>query len=63
VFGAQMALFASGPPLGMVVVGGLVEGFGVALVYPFIVAAVFLSALALLGVRQLAGVDQDRPAQ
>jgi hypothetical protein len=47
----------------MVVVGGLVEGFGVALVYPFIVAAVFLSALALLGVRQLAGVDQDRPAQ
>jgi hypothetical protein len=53
-----MALFASGPPLGMVVVGGLVEGFGVALVYPFIVAAVFLSALALLGVRQLAGLDR-----
>jgi hypothetical protein len=47
----------------MVVVGGLVEGFGVALVYPFIVAAVFLFALALLGVRQLAGVDQRRPPQ
>jgi hypothetical protein len=61
VFGAQMALFASGPPLGMVVVGGLVEGFGVVLVYPFIVAAVFLFALALLGVRQLAGVDQQSP--
>lgn len=58
VFGAQMALFASGPPMGMVVVGGLVEGFGVALVYPFIVSAVFLCALALLGVRQLSGVDR-----
>ena len=58
VFGAQMALFASGPPMGMVVVGGLVEGFGVVLVYPFIVSAVFLCALALLGVRQLAGVDR-----
>lgn len=63
VFGAQMALFASGPPLGMVLVGGLVEGFGVALVYPFIVAAVFLCALALLGVRQLAGVDRHRAPQ
>ena len=63
VFGAQMALFASGPPLGMVVVGGLVEGFGVVLVYPFIVAAVFLFALVLLGVRKLAGVDQQSPPQ
>ena len=63
VFGAQMALFASGPPLGMVVVGGLVEGFGVVLVYPFIVAAVFLFALVLLGVRKLAGVDQQSPSQ
>ncbi len=63
VFGAQMALFASGPPMGMVVVGGLVEGFGVVLVYPFIVAAVFLFALVLLGVRQLAGVDQQGPPQ
>jgi MFS family permease len=63
VFGAQMALFASGPPLGMVLVGGLVEGFGVAVVYPFIVAAVFLCALALLGVRQLAGVDRHRAPQ
>jgi MFS family permease len=63
VFGAQMAIFASGPPLGMVVVGGLVEGFGVVAVYPFITAAVFLFALVLLGVRQLAGVDQQRPPQ
>jgi hypothetical protein len=32
-------------------------------VYPFIVAAVFLCALALLGVRQLAGVDRHRAPQ
>lgn len=63
VFGAQMALFASGPPLGMVVVGGLVEGFGVALVYPVIVAAVFVFALVLLTVRQLAGVNEQIPPQ
>ena len=61
VFGAQMALFSSGPPLGMVVVGGLVDGFSVVAVYPFIVAAVFVFALVLLGVRQLAGVDGQTP--
>lgn len=60
VFGAQMALFASGPPLGMVIVGGLVEGLGVFLVYPMVVAAVFVFALVLLMVPQLA--DVDRPA-
>jgi MFS family permease len=63
VFGAQMALFASGPPLGMVVVGGLVEGFGVVVVYPFMATAVFVFALVLLGVRQLAGVDHKSPPQ
>lgn len=59
VFGAQMALFASGPPLGMVLVGGMVEGLGVFLVYPIIVAAVFAFALALLFVPQLADVDRS----
>jgi MFS family permease len=58
VFGAQMALFASGPPLGMVLVGGMVEGLGVFLVYPIIVAAVFAFALVLLVVPQLADVDR-----
>jgi MFS family permease len=61
VFGAQMALFASGPPLGMVVVGGLVEGLGVFLVYPIIVAAVFVFALVLFAIPQLA--DIDRPVK
>jgi len=58
VFGAQMALFSSGPPLGMVIVGGLVEGLGVVLVYPIIVAAVFAFALVLFVVPQLADVDR-----
>jgi MFS family permease len=60
VFGAQMALFASGPPLGMVVVGALVEGFGVYVVYPIVVTAVFVFALVLLALRQLESVN--RPA-
>jgi MFS family permease len=59
VFGAQMALFASGPPLGMVIVGGMVEGLGVFLVYPILVGAVFAFALLLLIVPQLSDVDRD----
>lgn len=58
VFGAQMALFASGPPLGMVLVGGMVEGLGVFLVYPILVGAVFAFALVLLVVPQLADVNR-----
>lgn len=61
VFGAQMALFASGPPLGMVLVGGLVEGLGVFVVYPIVVAAVFVFALVLFVIPQLA--DVDRPVE
>lgn len=59
VFGAQMALFASGPPLGMVIVGGMVEGLGVFLVYPILVGAVFAFALLLVIVPQLSDVDRD----
>lgn len=62
VFGAQMALFATGPPLGMVLVGGMVEGLGVFLVYPIIVSAVFATALLLVMVPQLAGVDRALPS-
>jgi hypothetical protein len=62
VFGAQMALFATGPPLGMVLVGGMVEGLGVFLVYPIIVSAVFATALILVMVPQLAGVDRALPS-
>jgi hypothetical protein len=54
-----MALFASGPPLGMVIVGGMVEGLGVFLVYPILVGAVFAFALLLLLVPQLSDVDRD----
>lgn len=59
VFGAQMALIASGPPLGMVIVGGMVEGLGVFLVYPILMGAVFAFALLLLIVPQLSDVDRD----
>jgi hypothetical protein len=59
VFGAQMSLFASGPPLGMVLVGGLVEGLGVFLVYPMIVAILCIVAVAMVWIRQLK--DMDHP--
>ena len=63
VFGAQMALFASGPPLGMVLVGGMVEGLGVFLVYPILVGAVFAFALVLLLIPQLADVNGGPDSQ
>lgn len=63
VFGAQMALFASGPPLGMVLVGGMVEGLGVFLVYLILVGAVFAFALVLLVVPQLADVNRGVNSQ
>ncbi|MEY2900454.1 MAG: hypothetical protein RL247_620 [Actinomycetota bacterium] len=47
VFGAQMALFSAGPPLGMVVAGGLVDGFGVFVVYPALVGLVLALAIGL----------------
>lgn len=49
VFGAQMALFSAGPPLGMVVAGGLVDGFGVFVVYPALVGLVLVLAIGLSG--------------
>jgi MFS family permease len=47
VFGAQMALFSAGPPLGMVVAGALVDGFGVFVVYPALVGLVLALAIGL----------------
>jgi hypothetical protein len=52
-----MSLFASGPPLGMVIVGGLVEGLGVFLVYPMIVAILCIVALGMVWIRQLQDID------
>jgi MFS family permease len=49
VFGAQMALFSAGPPLGMAVAGGLVDAYGVFLVYPALVGLVLLLAIGLSG--------------
>jgi hypothetical protein len=55
-----MSLFASGPPLGMVLVGGLVEGLGVFLVYPMIVAILCVVALAMVWIRQLQDIDPPK---
>ena len=47
VFGAQMALFSAGPPLGMVFAGALVDQFGVVVVYPALVALLFVLAVTV----------------
>jgi hypothetical protein len=43
----------------MVLVGGLVEGLGVFLVYPMIVAILCIVAVAMVWIRQLK--DMDHP--
>jgi MFS family permease len=45
VFGAQMAAFSAGPPLGMFLAGGLVDSFGVVVVYPALVILLFVLAV------------------
>jgi len=47
VFGAQMAVFSAGPPLGMVVAGGLVDQWGVMVVYPVLVIVLWVLALVV----------------
>ncbi len=47
VFGAQMAVFSAGPPLGMVFAGGLVDQWGVFIVYPALVLLLFVLAVTV----------------
>jgi DHA3 family macrolide efflux protein-like MFS transporter len=47
VFGAQMAIFSAGPPLGMVFAGGLVDQWGVFIVYPVLVTVLFVLAVTI----------------
>jgi hypothetical protein len=44
----------------MVIVGGLVEGLGVFLVYPMIVAILCVVALAMVWIRQLQDIDPPK---
>lgn len=47
VFGAQMAIFSAGPPLGMVFAGGLVDQWGVFVIYPILVGVLFVLAVSV----------------
>jgi MFS family permease len=47
VFGAQMAVFSAGPPLGMIFAGGLVDQWGVTVVYPALVITLWVMALGV----------------
>ena len=58
VFGAQMALFSSGPPLGMFLAGGLVDQWGVLTVYPALVLFLWVLALGIAGLPALKSLNQ-----
>jgi MFS family permease len=47
VFGAQMAIFSAGPPLGMVFAGALVDQWGVVTVYPVLITVLFVLAVSV----------------
>lgn len=57
VFGAQMALFSSGPPLGMFLAGGLVDLFGVFTIYPALVLFVWILALGIAALPALTSLN------
>ena len=57
VFGAQMALFSAGPPLGMMVVGALVDQWGVVIIYPALVLVVWVLALTIAALPVLRGLN------
>jgi MFS family permease len=61
VFGAQMALFAAGPPLGMVIAGGLVDQWGVAVVYPALVILLWTLALIVSFLPVWASLNRNQP--
>jgi len=64
VFGAQMAIFSAGPPLGMVLAGGLVDQWGVLTVYPVLVSVLFILAVSVSFapvLRSLNGDGHRRP--
>lgn len=62
VFGAQMAIFSAGPPLGMFFAGALVDQWGVFIVYPVLVTVLFALAVSVSFapvLRSLNGTVQD----
>ena len=47
VFGAQMALFSAGPPIGMMLAGPLVDSFSTVVVFPLLIALVWVLGILL----------------
>jgi MFS family permease len=61
VFGAQMAVFSAGPPVGMILIGPMVDRWGVFVLYPALVAAVFVLGVIVTLLPVLKHLD--RPQQ
>lgn len=47
VFGAQMAVFSAGPPIGMVLAGALVDQWGVFVVFPALITVLLALAISV----------------
>ena len=61
VFGAQMAAFSAGPPLGMFLAGPLVDTWGVFTIYPALVTVLCVLAVAVSFAPVLGSLNSDRP--
>ncbi len=61
VFGAQMALFSAGPPIGMMLAGPLVDSLGAVVVFPLLIALVWVLGILLASMPLLSRFNQERP--
>lgn len=59
VFGAQMAAFSAGPPLGMFLAGPLVDTWGVATIYPALVIVLWVLAVVVSFAPVLASLNAN----
>ena len=60
VFGAQMALFSAGPPIGMMLAGPLVDSLGAVVVFPLLIALVWVLGILLASMPLLSRFNQER---
>lgn len=60
VFGAQMALFSAGPPIGMMLAGPLVDSLGAVVVFPLLIALVWVLGILLASMPLLSRFNEER---
>lgn len=60
VFGAQMALFSAGPPVGMMLAGPLVDSFGAVVVFPLLISLVWVLGILLASMPLLSRFNEEK---